>query len=155
MSPELRLEAAKAFWQDDESPDVQLQQSEAVVAIARKMNFRPRSVQSMPTERLAKALARLSDVSDSISTRALIAFHFDARRELMGAFLDALGIKHDQGTIDDGEDVEAPDAQALSGAIETVKRSFQEPDVTLYMRTLAALDGETWVNLSALIEPTD
>jgi hypothetical protein len=155
MSPETRLEAATAFWSDDESPDIQLQQSEAIVAIARKMNFRPRSVQAMPADRLAKGLARLSEVSDSIATRALIAFHFDARRELMGAFLDALGIEHDQGTITDDEGVSAPSHESLTAAIEKVRESFPEADVTLYMRTLSALDAETWGNLDGLIDPSD
>jgi len=155
MSPETRLEAAAAFWTDDESPDVQVQQSEAIVAIARKMNFRPRSVQSMPADRLARGLARLNDVSDSIATRALIAFHFEARRELMGAFLDALGIEHDQGTITDDEGVAAPEREPLAAAIETIRGTFSEADVALYLRTLVALDADTWGNLGGLIEPGD
>ena len=51
----------------------------------------------------------MADVSDAVASRALIAYHFVAERPLMGAFLDALGITHDQGLINEDE-VAPPDA---------------------------------------------
>ena len=146
---DVRVAAADAFWRDDQSQDIEMQHAEAVMTLARRLNFRPKSLQALPIERRAKQLAQLNDVSDAIATRALIAFHFAARRPLMGAFLDALGIAHDQGLIT-AEQVTPPGREALQAAAERLKGSFPDADVALYLRTLSALDGDTWAGLDGL-----
>ena len=147
---DVRVAAADAFWRDDQSQDIEMQHAEAVMILARRLNFRPKSLQALPIERRAKQLAQLNDVSDAIATRALIAFHFAARRPLMGAFLDALGISHDQGLIT-AEQVTPPAREALQAAAERLKGSFPDADVALYLRTLSALDGDTWAGLEGLL----
>jgi hypothetical protein len=147
MSPEQRLTAADAFWRED-SNDIQLQHMDAIATMARRLNFRTKSVQALPVERRAKLLAQLSDVSDAVATRALIAYHFTARRDLMGAFLDALGIAHENGVIND-ENVPAPKKEQLATAIETLRSKFPDRDVDLYLHTLVALDGDTWAELDS------
>ena len=152
MPLEKRVLAAAAFWRDDESPDIQAQQIEAVVTLAKRLNFRPKSIQSLPIDRRARHLAQLTDLSDAVATRALIAYHFTEKRPLMAAFLDALGVAHDNGLITE-EDVAAPDRARLATAVAAVKTQFDAADVELYLRTLVALDGETWTNLDALLTP--
>jgi hypothetical protein len=146
---ERRASVAEAFWRDDESADIQLQHAEAVVLLARRMKFRPKSVQVLPVERRAKHLAQVAEVSDAIATRALIAYHFTEQRPLMGAFLDALGIAHDRGLISTDQ-VEPPSRDRLVAAVTAVKSEFSEEDVALYLRTLSALDGDTWGALDDL-----
>jgi hypothetical protein len=147
MNAEQRLAAADAFWHEDQA-DIQMQHMEAIVAIARRMNFRPKSVQALATERKAKMLSQMQEVSDSIATRALISYHFKAKRDLMGAFLDAVGITHENGMIAE-ESVPAPPADKLTSAIKKVRETFPQSDVDLYMRTLATLDGDTWSGMDA------
>ena len=149
LSPENRLIAADAFWRDDQS-EAAMQHVEAIMAIARRLNFRPKSVQALPIERRTKHLAHLPDVSDGIATRALIAYHFSARRDLMGAFLDALGITHEEGLIKE-ESVAPPTREKLTAAITSVRNTFPSADVDLYVRTLAALDSETWAEAEAAL----
>jgi hypothetical protein len=150
MPPDKRVQAADAFWRDSDSPDIRAQHLEAAAVLARKLKFRPKSIQSLPIERRARQLAQLVDVSESVATRALIAYHFSAQRPLMGAFLDALAITHDDGLIT-AEDVPAPAADAIGAAAGTVKAAFPAEDVDLYLRTLAALDGDTWQNIDAAL----
>ena len=149
MPLEKRTEAADAFWRDRDSPDIEAQHAEAAVSLARRLNFRMKSIQALPVERRAKHLAQMTDVSDAIATRALIAYHFSAKRPLMSAFLDALGITHENGVIAD-EDVPPPARDRLVQAIAATKAAFDAADVDLYLRTLAALDGTTWGNLQGL-----
>ncbi len=151
MPMEKRVQAAEAFWRDTDSPDIQVQQMEATVTLARRLNFRTRSVQALPVERKARQLAQLGDVAEAIATRALIAYHFTNQRPLMGSFLDALGIAHEDGLIT-AEEVPAPDRDRLASAVAAVKLSFDANDVQLYLRTLAALDGETWSQVDAVLE---
>lgn len=150
MDAETRHEAALAFWRDTDSPEIAAQHAEALMALARRLNFRPKSLQALPVERRAKFLAQMADVSDAIATRALIAFHFAARRPLMAAFLDQLGIAHDDGLIT-AEELAPPAADRLEQAAAAITGPFVAADVDLYLRTLAALDGDTWGNLEAVL----
>ena len=145
MTAEQRSAAADAFWKEDQA-DIQMQHMEAIVAIARRMNFRPKSVQALALERKSKMLAQMADVSDSIATRALISYHFQTKRDLMGAFLDAVGITHEQGMIAE-ESVPPPPAEKLAAAIKLVRSSFPPADVDLYLRTISSLDGDTWAGM--------
>lgn len=117
--------------------------------LARRLNFRMKSLQGLPIDRRAKHLGQAPDVSDGIATRALIAFHFAARRPLMAAFLDGLGIAHKDGLIT-AEQVTAPERAKLVAATEALKGRFPDADVALYLRTLSALDGETWGQLDGV-----
>ena len=143
---EKRVLATEAFWQDEHGLEQQL---EAVVAIARKLKFRPKSVQQQPLERRAKQLAHMSDVSETIATRALIAYHLTSERPMMGAFLDALGIAHENGLIT-SEEVPTPSAEQIAAAAATLAEKFPADRVTLYLNTLLTQDPDTWGALDGL-----
>jgi len=147
MPADKRLLAADAFWREEQA-DAQMQHMDAVVTIARRLNFRPKSVHALPVERKAKHLSQLSDVSEAVATRALISYHFTVKRDLMAAFLDALEIKHENGLISE-ESVPAPSRERIAAAISTVKGTFPAEDVDLYLHTLAALDEDTWAEVEA------
>jgi hypothetical protein len=143
LSADQRLVAAQAFWSDDETGGTSAEHLEAIAMLARRMNFRPKSMQALPAERRARLLAQVADVSDGIAARALIAYHFAAQRPLMAAFLDVLGIPHDNGLIT-AEELAPPSADRVAEAVRAVRESFPHSDVDLYVRTLSALDAETW-----------
>ena len=145
MPPATRLAAADDFWRDDQGGD---QQVEAIAFLARRLNFRPKALQRLPVERRAAMLAQFSDVPDTVATRALIAYHFAHQRPLMAAFLDALGIAHEDGVIA-AEDLPAPEPDKLKTAMEAIRASFPADDVDRYLDTLATLDSETWAGLEA------
>ena len=150
LPPEKRLMLADAFWRDERSQEIHAPRVEAMMAIARRMNFRGKSVQALPVEKRAKYLAQMPDVGDVIATHALIAYHFRDQRPLMGAFLDAVGIPHEEGLIT-LEDVPTPDRATVAAAIEKVRASFSAEDLEIYLRTLLAVDGETWKALEDLL----
>src|SRR5215208_7055140 len=95
---EQRVDAADLFWNDEHSAD---QQMEAVASIATHMKFRARSILGLAPEKRARYLAQLPTVSDAIAARALVNYHLERQRPMMGAFLDLLGISHDNGLIND------------------------------------------------------
>jgi hypothetical protein len=145
LPPEQRLAAATAFWADDDEA-AEVAQLEAQLALARRLNFRAKSIRALPAERRARHLAQMNDVSESVASRLLVSYHFAERRPLMSAFLDALGVAHDNGLITE-ESMTPPDADKVRAAVAKVRESFTEDDVQLYLRTLAALDEETWAGL--------
>jgi hypothetical protein len=64
-----------------------------------------------------------------------------------------LGIAHEDGLIT-AEDLKAPDAAAVATAAASVKATFPAEDVEMYLRTLAALDGDTWAHIETVFAPT-
>ena len=144
LSPERKLQAADAFWRDENAA---AEQAEAVATIAQRIKFRAKSVVGMPVEKKAKHLATLPAVSELVAARLLVAYHLAQHRPMMGSFLDALGIKHDEGLIED-EDVQAPTPDALKNAASTLAGSYPADDVSLYLSTLIWQDPETWGALS-------
>ena len=143
MPLDQRQRVARAFWSDEDATDDQIQ---AALLIAQQKKFRPKTVVSLDTERKARHLASLLALPEQIAARALIVYHLAEQRPMMGAFLDALGIKHDNGLIEE-ENVK-PDADKLAPAAAKLSSEFPAEDVKLYMQTLLSQDPETWGGLS-------
>jgi hypothetical protein len=70
---------------------------------------------------------------------------------MMAAFLDALGIKHQNGLIAEDSTI-APEADKIRTAVKTISESFPRQDVALYLSTLSWQDPETWAVLPVLPE---
>ena len=137
---ERRVDAADLFWNDEHSAD---QQMEAVSSIATHMKFRPRSVLALAPERRAKYLAQLPNVTDAVAARALVSYHLERQRPMMGAFLDLLGITHENGLIAD-ENLPKPEPAKVREAAKELATKFPPDEVSLYLATLVSQDPETW-----------
>lgn len=148
MSPERRLDAAELFWADEDSTE---QQVEAVAAIAGHMKFRTKSVVGLPVSKRARYLAGLPSVSDTVAARALVHYHLERQRPMMAAFLDALGIVHENGLITE-ETVPKPDRERLKTAVASIASSHPSEDVGLYFATLVSQDPDTWGELAVAAE---
>ena len=144
LSPERKLQAADAFWHDENAA---VEQAEALLTIAQRIKFRVKSVVSMPVEKKAKQLIALPAVSEMVAARLLVAYHLVHQRPMMGAFLDALGIAHEEGMISE-EDIQPPDAAKLKAAAQTLSASYPAEDVTVYLSTLTWQDPNTWGGLA-------
>jgi hypothetical protein len=144
LSAERRTAAAELFWSDEQSTE---QQIEAVSALAAHMKFRPKSVIALPIERKARYLATLPAVSDTVAARALINYHLERQRPMMAAFLDLLGIAHENGLISE-ENVTKPSADKLTAAAAELSSKYAREDVALYFSTLVSQDPDTWGELA-------
>jgi hypothetical protein len=151
MPLEKRVVAADAFWRDDRGSNAaDPQKVEAVATIARRLYFRPKSVQALAVERRANHLAHIPDVSDALATRALIAYHLTTKRPMMRAFLDAVGLAHEDGIITTDE-VPPPETSRLTAGVDALRASFPPDDVALYLKTLVAVDETTWGGIDPLL----
>lgn len=149
MPLERRVDAAGLFWDDEHSAE---QQMEAVSAIAAHMKFRPRSVVTLAPDKRAKYLAQLPTVTDAIAARALVNYHLERQRPMMGAFLDLLGIAHDNGLINE-ENLPKPDAARVKQAATDLATTYPPEDVSLYLATLVSQDPDTWDSLVDVAQP--
>lgn len=140
MADQQRQDAARAFWTDRES---MMEQAEVLALMARKLNFRFKSVQALPVEKKIKHLMAMGNVSDAVAGRLLVTYHLTTQRPMMAAFLDALGIAHENGLIGEN-DVNRPEAEALATAAQKLRAAFPPEQVDLYFSTLRLQDPETW-----------
>jgi uncharacterized protein Usg len=90
-------------------------------------------------------------VPEMLAARLLVAYHLAHQRPMMGAFLDALGIAHEEGIIAE-EEMKPPSSDALKNAATTVAASYPAADVSLYLSTLVWQDPDTWGALADLPE---
>jgi hypothetical protein len=69
----------------------------------------------------------------------------------MAAFLDALGVAHENGLIGD-QAVIPQEPEKLQAAVKATAAAFPAEDLALYLSTLAFQDPETWGRLADLPE---
>jgi hypothetical protein len=166
MTLDQRQRAARAFWEDPDATDDQIQ---AALLIAQQKKFRPKTVVGLDLDRKAKHLASLATLPDTLAARALILYHLAEHRPMMGAFLDALGVPHEDGLIkDDAEKEESgkaepgkaepgkaesnkPNPTKFAAGVAAITERFPGEDVRLYLNTLVCQDPETWGALRELV----
>jgi hypothetical protein len=148
LSPERKLQAADAFWQDENAA---AEQAEAIAAIAQRIKFRLKSAQALPREKKSRYLLSLAGVSEIVAARLLVAFHLQHQRPMMATFLDALGIAHENGLIAD-DDLQAPTPERLAEAAKALGAAYPSEEVALYLATLIWQDPETWGPLASVPE---
>jgi hypothetical protein len=144
MTPELRQQAARAFWLDEDATDDQVQ---AVMIIAQQKSP-PKFILGLDSDRKARDLSTLGSLPVAIAARVLIVYHLAEQRSMMGTFLDALGIKHEDGLIQDDE--VKPDPSKIGPAAVQIAQQFPAEQVSLYLNTLLCQDPETWGALEGL-----
>ena len=151
-----RLEAARAFWADRQAES---QHTEAVIEMARLLKFRPQSMYALPIEKKIRHLASLANLSDTVATQVLVTYHLATKRPMMQAFLDALGIAHEDGVIAAPAELKPPDPKRLQRAVAEIAERFPPGDVHLYLSTLLVQDAEVWggvaAHLKAMSEAAD
>ena len=147
LTLEQRTRAARAFWDDPEATDDQLQ---AALLIAQQKKFRPKTVVGLDIDRKARHLATLGTVPDQIAARTLVVNHVAEQRPRMAAFLDALCIARETGVIQ--EDSVKPDPEKIAPAAAELVKQFPADDVRLYLTTLVCQDSETWGSLDETVK---
>jgi hypothetical protein len=142
MTFEQRQRAARAFWQDEEAVD---DQTQAALLIAQQKKFRHKTVVALDPDRKARHLASIGALPSNLAGRALIVYHLAEHRAMMSAFLDTLGIAHENGVIK--EEHVTPDPARIAPAVKQLSEQFPPPDVTLYLETLLCQDPDAWAAL--------
>ena len=149
MTVEQRRRAASALWSADEAAS---DQKQAALLIAKQMKFRPKTVSGLDDDRKARYLASVPELPEEVAARLLVLYHLAEQRPMMGTFLDALGIAHENGMIQD--DAVTPDPAKIPSAAAAIAREYPAHDVSLYLNTLLWQDPAAWEVLDGLPEVT-
>ncbi len=148
MDAERRRAAAEAFWTSEKVKD--FDKAAVIEALAAAMRFRPQSIRTAPPTKRVALLAGWHALNDHVAGTILYAYHIERQAPLMGRFLDALGIEHEQGQI--RAELQPPAAEPLEKAVDALLADSDRQDVIIYLETLLSQDPETWGALAPVLE---
>jgi len=115
-------------------PDAMRQALDAPVA--RVLNARLPSVRRQPEALKLRALRAwlVRERDEALAGELLRAYLLGPRKALVSAFLDATGVRHEDGQV--GDDAQ-PDAAKVPAAVEALLKEHAREDVGLYLRVAA------------------
>ncbi len=147
MSPTLALEIVTYAY---ESEKPLYHTTLAAVAEARKL--RPVFMERQPRpQRHAAMVATLSKPAlEMVTSNLLRTWLLKKYKGMLVDFLDALGIKHEEGVVEDLPK-EMPD-EKLKPAIDTLVAKYPREVVAVYLNAFNDMNGVEWPNLKKLLE---
>ena len=115
--------------------------------VAKAVHFRPQAIRKLPMPRRArKAKAILISTSNAELCYELFGTYLiKEHKELVTGFLDATGVEHEDGMIEN-LDNNKPDDAKVADAVKGLEGKFDAEDVTVYL----ALCAEQWPDVEAL-----
>jgi hypothetical protein len=148
LTEDERRAAAAALWDNADRDS----RAPVELVLAKELKFRPHSVARLSTDRVAGRLVRLAEeVPENVLFQFLFHLHMAERRELLSAFLDAVGLPHDNGVLDLPEDFEAPDEAAVGRAAAQLLADRGHAAL-VYLATLKVADAELWRGVDSVLE---
>lgn len=124
----------------------------ALDAVAHARKLRPVFLERQPREEryavMAACLGRpaLNLAADGLIRNWLLKKH----TALLVDFLDALGIKHEKGVVE--ELPKSVDDPVLKTAVETLLARHPAEAVAVYLHAFNSMNAESWTNLDALLQ---
>jgi hypothetical protein len=143
LTPGDRLAAAEAFFAH---PSPELAPS-ALGVLARARHMRPQAARALAPDAQAHILATVLDPGESLSQGLLVALHLAHRRPLLAAFLDALGLPHEDGVLKEEADALPPIEEPKARAAVSTLSAFPWPQVEVYLNALWLQDPDRWAAL--------
>ena len=145
---EERLLGAGAFFRE---PSAELYAS-ALGVLVKARHMRPQAARALDPDAQARILATVLDPGESLAQGLLVSLHFGERRAMLGAFLDALALPHEDGILtEEAESAPAASAESARRAVKALA-SFPPEQVQTYLNTLWLQDPERWVALPESLE---
>ena len=113
--------------------------------------FRPASFQNWSADRLAQEVVRLKVESAQDELGLMQTLYVDLEPAIQSTFLDAAGVKHTNGRID--EEAEPPfcSADAVKTASDATIAAHGDEGMR-YLRTIHRYASESWPGLDAVID---
>ncbi|HYW49053.1 MAG TPA: hypothetical protein VE861_00530 [Gemmatimonadaceae bacterium] len=122
--------------------------------VSRGGGFRPASFQNWSAERLAQEVVRLKVESAQDELGLMQTLYVDLEPAIQATFLDAAGVKHTNGRID--EDVEPPFCdEGTTGRAAIALLAAHSDEGVRYLRTIHRYASESWPGLDTVIAGID
>ncbi len=147
MSPALAADIL-SFTFDSDKPAYRA----TMAAVASAKNVRPVFLERQPRDaRHATMISALAKPTLDAAAAALLRAWLVKKHEAMLIdFLNALGIKHDKGVVEDLPPT--MDDAKLKPAVEILLGKYPHETVSVYLNAFNDLNGAGWPNLKAMLE---
>lgn len=112
--------------------------------------FRPVTLQQWPAEKLATEIVRMKAEASNDELDLLHLLYVELEPGIQSTFLDAAGVKHENGKIP--EDAQAPytDAAGVQRGVAAVRAKHGE-DGERYLRALARYAADAWPGIGSTV----
>jgi len=119
----------------------------ALTALVKARNLRPQAAMALAPDAQARILATVLDPGEPLAQGLLVSLHLGQRRALLGAFLDALSLPHENGVLKEEADSAAPVEVEKAKAAVAALAPFPVSEVRTYLNTLWLQDPDRWAAL--------
>jgi hypothetical protein len=108
--------------------------------LAKLLKFRPLAIKKLPVAQRARQARNylLNRRQGDMAYEVLGAYLVKHHKDLVTDFLDAAGIPHEDGLLE--EDAPLPSEQGINTAVAALDAKYPREEVTMYL----ALCGQTW-----------
>lgn len=118
---------------------------------AKGRGFRVATLASWPAERIAREVLRIGALTSTDELELLQLLYVDVEPQYQITFLDAAGVRHDNGVLP--EDLEPPYAEAEAVAMGAAAVLSQHGENGRhYLRTLVAYNLPAWPGLEKVVD---
>lgn len=121
-----------------------------VQRLAAKTGFRPVTLQSWPADKLAHEVVRTRAETGQDELNLLHTLYVEVEPAIQTTFLDAAGVRHENGVMPDDLDPPYADAEAVARGAAAVRAQHGD-DGERYLRTLATYSADGWPGIGTLI----
>jgi hypothetical protein len=140
LGQEDRLRAAALLF--EEKPPELI--GTAIGALVKARHLRPQAARALDASAQARILATVLDPGEPLAQGLLVGLHLADRRALLGAFLDALALPHENGVLKEEADALPPIDQQQARTACGALSAFPAEQVRVYLNTLWLQDPERW-----------
>jgi hypothetical protein len=145
LTPSERLAASTHFWA--QPPEALVPSALAVIVQSRRI--RPQTARSLSSDERTRALASVLDPGETVAAFLLVALHLGERRVLLGGFLDAVGLPHEDGVLtEEADSAPIPSEATVEKAVRAMAAAHPVAQVETYLNTLWLQDPDRWGALS-------
>lgn len=150
LTPAEKDDACVAFWEGKDAFSRE-SQPQVLQQLAAKLAFREVAFKRLPPREKARHLRRHVDSPSlrHLSDDVLRSWMVTRKAAMLVCFVEAQGMKHQGGIIDDNAEV--PTAEAVRKAVCAVRDAFPARDVALYLGFLLAAGADFWTGLDAAV----
>jgi hypothetical protein len=120
--------------------------------VARGGGFRAVTLQAWPADRLAREVVRLRAESAQDELDLMQMLYVEVEPAIQSTFLDAAGVAHAGGVMDEALEPPYADAEAVARGAAAVFAAHGA-DGARYVRTLARYAPDAWPGIDAAVPP--
>jgi hypothetical protein len=113
--------------------------------------FRAVTLKTWPVDRLAREIVRMNAESAQDELDLLQLLYVDLEPAIQTTFLDAAGVKHENGKIDEELTLPYADEAAVRRAAAATREAHGD-DGMRYLRTLARYSREGWPGIEGVVK---